>query len=1129
GDLDVDGDVDIDDAWIMAQRWCGPGNNTADLDGNDTVAVGDFSRLADNWGKRLSPVKINEFMANKGSSFTTRVYGVWESPDWIEIYNGNPEAISLDEWYLTDNKGDLQKWRFPAGVTIAGEGYLVVFASNKAQLYCPGNYPFRDDEGYYHTNFELDRDGEYLALVKPDGETVAHEYDKYPKQRGFISYGYSGNGQEYGYFTTPTPKVENAATYITNVVADTAFSVDRGFYDNPIDVAISCDTPGAIIRYTTDGSEPTMSNGTFYSGPVHITTTTYLRAVAFRNGWLSTNVDTQTYIFPEHVRYQTGAGFPNTWGHVKVPSDYEMDPEVVGDSDNYGGVYRNSLADDLKSIPTVSLVMSVDDWFNPSTDVNVGGIYANPEWEDQYGQEADRGVSLEFIDPASGDQFQLDSTVRIQGGSGTSNWKVDKLSMRVKFREPFGPTKLKYPLFGEGKTDSFDTFVLDARMNNAWHYPSANNQNKIAQYTRDQYASDLHNAMGGYSPRGQHVHLYINGLYWGLYNIHERPDDSFAAELFGGDKREYHALKKSNEYRILNNGNGYSASASYNQMLSVASDAGNNPTNQALWENLTERLDVDNLIDYLLANWYGGNRDWGSTKNWYATGYGDPDGKSKWRYHSWDAEKVIQSTGDNVVGVSPDGIHGRLDGNPEYRMLFADHVYRHMKNGGVLTPEGATALYQIRLDMVDRAVVGASARWGDNRRTTPYTRNIEWVAQRDWLLDTYFPVRTDIVLGQLGSSLYPNTNPPELKINGSVMYDGYVSSGDSLTMTKSDPGTIYYTLNGNDPRSFGGVVNTAAGATAYGAAVTINSSMHVKARVLNGSEWSALSEAIYAVATVPQKLRITEIMYHPTDPTQAEKNAAGDQTLTDEDFEFIEFKNIGASAINLNLVNFTDGIDFTFGDYSLGAGQFVVIVGNQGAFQARYPGVSPSLIAGTYTGSLDNNGEEIVMRDAFGAEIHDFDFNDTWFVITDGGGYSLNKLDPDTSSTAAPDSWDSQSGWRPSSVVNGTPGADDTGYTLQPGDVVISEVMTHTDDLVYGDWIEIWNRTGTPVYIGGWFLSDSELDLAKYEIAAGDPRATIAPDSYVVFDSVNDFRNSGDPGSNVQFGLSEHGEDVYLT
>jgi hypothetical protein len=239
-------------------------------------------------------------------------------------------------------------------------------------------------------------------------------------------------------------------------------------------------------------------------------------------------------------------------------------------------------------------------------------------------------------------------------------------------------------------------------------------------------------------------------------------------------------------------------------------------------------------------------------------------------------------------------------------------------------------------------------------------------------------------------------------------------------------------------------------------------------------------------------------------------------------------KNIGGTAINLDLVHFTDGIDFTFGDYTLNAGAYAVLVKNQTAFAQRY-GTSMNIIPGTYLGSLDNGGEEIVLRDAAGTEIHDFDYKDSWFVVTDGGGYSLNKLDPDTASTTAPDSWNTQSGWRPSSTANGTPGADDTGYTLDPEDLVISEVLTHTDEPLHGDWIEIWNRTGPLVDIGGWFLSDNEDNLGKYEIATDDPRRIIPTGGYAVFDSVNDFRNPADPGSHVQFGLNEHGESVYLT
>ncbi|MCD6392036.1 MAG: lamin tail domain-containing protein, partial [Planctomycetes bacterium] len=1098
--------------FTLVTGWRAPGTTEVGIEKDTQEALNaTYVQLGD------TTLRINEFMAT--NSYTPAVSplnifthyedlpGVEVHPDWIELYNTDPAPVSLEGWYLTDSRNDLQKWRFPAGVSIAANGYLVLFASNKEQIGYPTNYPFVDYDGVLHTNFELDGGGEYLALVWPDGLTIAHEYDEYPKQRGLISYGIASD-ENPGYLLSPTPGTRasnrwagaaNSARYL-GVVADTQFSHDRGFYDSPFDVTISCATSGAEIYYTTDGSEPSQSSS-LYASPINISTTTCLRAAAFKTNWLETNVDTQTYIFLGDVLNQDGDGFPDNWGHAGA--DYEMDPQVVGP-------YSATIKDDLLSIATMSLVMDVDGWFDPST-----GIYTNASVADA--QAWQRHVSVEFIDPVGSDDFQLNAGVQIQGGSSTGNWKSDKLSMRLKFKGGYVPSNLNYPLFGADAAASFNSLILDARLNNVWNYGNNDGQRRIAQYTRDQYVADIQNAMGGFAPYGRHVHLYINGLYWGLYNLHERPDDSFGESYFGGSDYDYDVLKHSS-------GNVVSGtSANYIEMLGV-SRAGLSEASQ--YQLIQEYLDVPSLIDYMITNFYVGNTDWDG-HNWYATrNRRDPAGR--WRFHSWDAEHVLKGAGDNVTGENTSGrpseLHQDLTANEEYRLLFADHLHRHFNNGGVLSVAGATALYQVRLDEVDRAVVGESARWGDNREDqTPfktYTRDVDWVAERDRLLNTYFTTRTNTVLGQLGGrGLWPSTAPPTFNQHG-----GAVPSGFALEIT-APAGTIYYTLDGSDPRQTGGAV----GGTAYSGQITLTKSVIAKARVLDGGTWSALTEATFGVGSVADDLRITEIMYHPTDPTQAEKNAAGDQTLIDEDFEFIEFKNIGTAAINLNLVNFTDGIDFTFGDYWLDAGQFAVIVQNQAAFQARYPGVSPALIAGTYTGALDNDGEEIVMRDTLGAEIHDFDFNDTWFVITDGGGYSLNKLDPDTASNVAPDSWDTQSGWRPGSALNGTPGADDTGYTLQPGDVVISEIMTHTDDLVYGDWIEIWNKTGSPVYIGGWFLSDNELDLRKYEIAAGDPRATIAPDSYVVFDSVNDFRNSGDLGSHVQFGLSEHGEDVYLT
>jgi len=784
-------------------------------------------------GSPESEVIISEFMANKGSGLAARIDGQWVRPDWIEIHNGTAHTVYLQGWYLTDSQDNPTKWRLPR-IVVGRDQYKVVFASEKDQKYHPANYPYFDGT-HYHTNFQLDRAGEYLALVKPDGVTVAHEYaPKYPSQRGFVSYGVCEANSSYGYFQNPTPGARNDIACISYVVADTKFSHDRGFYDAPFSVSVTTETEGAIIRYTTDGSAPGETHGRIYHRPVNISTTTTLRAMAFKPGWLSTNADTQTYIFLADVIRQTGAGFADTWGHKGA--DYEMDPLVVS-------AYAGTIEDDLKSVPTVSLVTSADNWFSKTE-----GIYANPDWEDRYEEEAERPVSVEFFDALGAvGQFQIDAVVRIAGGSSTGGWKSDKLSMRLKFREPYGPTKLNFPLFAEGAADRFDTLVLDARLNNAWNYGRNDTQRRRAQYTRDQFASDIQNALGGSGHHGQHVHLYLNGLYWGLYNLHERPDDSFAASYFGGNKKDYDSIKH-NQNTVVSGSN-----ADYRRMFDIAqAGLSSDSQYQAIWQY----LDVPDFIDYMITNFYYGNTDW-SHQNWYASrNVFDPEGR--WRYHSWDAEKGMQGLSDNVTGKddsygSPAYLHQRLRSNAEYRMLFADHVHRHFFNDGVLTVGNAAALYRHRLDVVDRAVVGESARWGDNRIEQGgirYNRDQHWIAQRNWLLNTYFPQRTNIVLGQLRArDLYPDVKAPVFDPHG-----GWDPAGITLRMTNpNNSGTIYYTIDGADPRL--NMARNPAGPR-YTGPVMLTESKHVKARVYSGGRCSALNETIFAVGPVADDLRI---------------------------------------------------------------------------------------------------------------------------------------------------------------------------------------------------------------------------------------------------------------------------------
>ncbi|MCX5636840.1 MAG: lamin tail domain-containing protein, partial [Planctomycetota bacterium] len=261
-------------------------------------------------------------------------------------------------------------------------------------------------------------------------------------------------------------------------------------------------------------------------------------------------------------------------------------------------------------------------------------------------------------------------------------------------------------------------------------------------------------------------------------------------------------------------------------------------------------------------------------------------------------------------------------------------------------------------------------------------------------------------------------------------------------------------------------------------------------------------------------LRITEIMFNP-----AEGGA-----FDNEQYEYIELKNIGTASLPLLGVKFTEGIyfSFPFPNINLPPGGYVVVAKNQSAFASRYTVPGGVQVLGPYDGQLSNSGENVKLEDPTNSTILDFTYRDGWFDITDGGGFSLTIRDPNSSDL---NNWDSKSGWRTSAYIGGSPGEDDSGVIPNPGDVVINEVLAHAHATA-PDWIELHNTTGEPINIGGWFLSDNHLTPKKYQLAED---TVIDRYSYKVFWEDTDFNSPSDPGCIVPFALSENGEEVCLS
>lgn len=1044
------------------------------------------------------PVFINEFMANNATGIIDEN---GDNSDWIELRNTSGAAVNLDGYYLTDSASNLRKWRLPS-TNIASNGYLIIYASGKNRT-----------APRLHSNFSLDANGEYLAFVKPDGVTKISEFTPtYAQQYKDFSYGLDSTGTNWVYFSKGTPGAANTNGVVA-FVKDTKFSQDRGFYDTPFDLAILTETIGATIRYTTNGTVPTLSNGFTYTNGVgiRISGTTVIRASAFKTGFQPSPPDTETYIFLNDVIRQAAdgkapPGWPTTWGGNVV--DYGMDTNVVNNP-----AYKDTIINDMKTLPVFSIVMDLNDLFNSTT-----GIYANPG---QDGRDWERPCSMEYIRNDGVDGFHINAGIRIRGGYSRDTGNP-KHAFRFFFREEYGAGNLKYPLFGDNGAEQFDKLDLRTFQNYSWSFGG----DPSGVFIRDVFSRDTQLAMGQQGERGDYCFLYINGMFWGIYNSDERPEAAFGSTYWGGERENYDVIKvEAGPYTInATDGNMDAWTQLYNQAAAglASNDAyfkiqGRNPDGTRN-PSLPNLIDVDNLIDYMMVIFYGGNKDapisdfLGNDKpnNWY--GLRDRTGDAGFRFIAHDSEHTLlpweisrDRTGPFVAGQNsivysnPQYIFQQLTANAEFKLKVADHIHKYYFNNGLLTPPQATARFRARMAQLDRAVVGESARWGDAKTpiANPPLGRTDWLAACNDVLNNWIPRRSATNMIQYrNKGWYPNVVAPTFSQHG-----GNVAAGYQLTMT-APSGTIYYTLDGSDPRMFGGAVSPTA--RSYAGAVALNSSLNVKSRALSNGVWSALNEADFYIIRNFTNLMITEIMYHPITPDGVDAN----------ELEFIELKNTSTAEMDLSGIRFTNGIAYTFPlGKKLSPGKFVVLARDAEAFALRYPGVA---IDGVYTNKLADSGETISLVHAAGAPIFSVKYSDLapWPLTPDGAGNSL--VPRDANLNADPND---AANWRASARVGGSPGQDDPPINVLP--IAVNEALTHTD-LPVVDAIELYNPNNQSVDVGNWFLTDDRLTAKKFKIPAP---TVIAAKGYVVFTEA-DFNAT--PGQGTSFSLSSHGDEVFL-
>jgi len=728
------------------------------------------------------------------------------------------------------------------------------------------------------------------------------------------------------YFGTPSPGGPNLASF-ADFVAPLQFSLPHGIYDKLpegqyYELAITTDTPNALIYYTLDGSEPSPTNGILYGAPIQFNQTTIVRAVGYRPGYEPSKVVTQTYLVLEDVIYQSpngeapGPGWPTGSVNGQV-INYGMDPDIVNPN-------PQAVIDALKAIPTISMVTDLDYLFDPSIGIFVNARKDAGDWDpwEEAVKNWERPASIELIypDDASGpgfpdgadEGFQVNAGVRIRGGYSRQDANP-KHAFRLFFRDEYGDPKLHYPLFGDEGAEEFDAVDLATSQNYSWAFGGPNNNTMI----RDMVIRDLQGILGQPYTRSRFYHLYIDGVYWGIYYTQERSEADYGETYLGGEEEDYDAIHQNdsrvvyatdgnmNAYMRLRNmvvtGDGLDDNADYFRAQGLNPDGTPNPAYERL-------LDVDNLIDFMILTYYPAEKDGPGShytrprpnNYWAVYNRENPDGFKFFKHdneHSFGLGTTrydggtdnlvypfIGSQGGTTSYFNAHWLHEELMGtngsagvpptygNAEYRMRFADRVYELFFNNGLLTDDKVLERINYRAAQIDQAIIAESARWGDRKTHPPKDRD-DWLQDvqeiRDWVTDWHGTgrSRTEVVIDQLKAvGWWPTTTAPTLS-----QYGGQVDPGFQLTIGAQSGAAIYYTLDGSDPRAIGG----AAVGTLYTGPISLSETAELKVRALKGGVWSPLVKAQFYVGdpASSQNLAITELNYHPHDPTAAEQAA----------------------------------------------------------------------------------------------------------------------------------------------------------------------------------------------------------------------------------------------------------------
>ncbi|MBC8173189.1 MAG: CotH kinase family protein [Chitinophagales bacterium] len=861
---------------------------------------------------------------------------------------------------------------------------------------------------YNHTNFSVSNSGETIYLSNAAGEIIDEKHTGYLDT--YHSTARIPNGSVVWCVTNETSPASsnNSAACSDGYEPFPIFNIGCGFYSGPQTIEITSASPDAIIRYTLDGSF-VKETSSVYTDPLIIDTTCIVSAKCFS----SVNK------FPSKI----------------VKNTYFLD-------------------EPSSTIPVISISADPGSFFNTDTGIYVFGPDDWDPYYPYYGanfwEQWQRRAHISYFDESGAEQFAKEMYIEIHGGWSRAE---AQRSFRIDFKNELDGN-LNYQLFPDDKPEvtQFNNFNLRNGGQHVW-------ASKIQDACIAEVMSKTHLDYEAYYP----CILYVNGEYWGVYEMREKADEHFAESNYGVDA---HKVDLRNCWGTLA-GSDTSFLNLYDWVMN------SDPEEPAFYDGFTARIDVENYVDYYIAEIFFQNVDFGgiywglnNIKLWKENVPG-----GKWRHILYDMDGALGWFGENVntnyinACRSPyypsynSEIFDRALDNLPFREYFVNRFADLINT--IFLAENVQAITYAMKDQLYPEMERQIERWGQ-----PYDVG-EWEYYIDYMLDfsaaRISPARGNIktsfdleAIRDIDLEVYP-VGAGHIKINtiypAPYPWNGKYFDGVPVTLTAiPNPG---YTFDHWKP-------NDIIPAGSYDQSLTAN-----------------LSSSLNFTAQFSGTAGVPEIIV-------SELNYNSDGTLNGGDW--VELFNNGTVAIDMSGMKMYDQNDINYFEFPLGTiiepETYLLITEDPALFTTIYPSIINPV--GGLPFSFSNSGDNILINDLDGNEIVHFSYADSlsWPRGADGTGRTLELLNYD-SDINDPANWFD-------GCMLGSPG---TAYAACDADVIFSEINYKSNpDMNAGDWIEIWNTSGATIDITNWKFADDN-DTLLYQFAAG---TSLVPDERIV-------------------------------